>query len=525
MKTLGFYFRFNPYAFLSALFMALGFPPFGLWILIVPAVGAFVLGLRKAHENPTSLATQYSRLVFQYTLFVNVFGFYWLSYTLKEFGGLPWAVSVPLMILIFLGHTVLPLALFRLSAFFYTKYLLSRKSVLVDNLYFFVLIFLWDVLDFRIFPWSPVQGLGSSREILASVFVLKTLGWRVICFSTAVVWAWTFCSSNVWTRRRGALLFFVPWIVGAPLGLWVIQHFEKKLPERQNVVLIQGNIGNNEKKISKLGILPTIRNVVDIHDSLISQIEDKVNSHDSVWGKDSNNEIWTFWPETSYPLYPTNRNSDAEFLFGASKRTRGPHFVGTYEKAPTLFGGQEKILDFNISAAFDSKAGFLGRYQKMIRVYFGEYVPGDDFWPGVYNLLPQVPHFGKGTEFSGIYHPEKTGPVFVSLICYEILYRGFVKDFLASIRRELGEKGEIRDLILVNPTNDSWYGRTSEPYQHSLLARWNVSEMGLPMLRATNTGFSQVISPWGEVLAEGPQDEMLVIYGQLPVSKSMPRRF
>jgi apolipoprotein N-acyltransferase len=518
-NILGVFFRLfaHPYGIGSALLMALAFPPLGFWIFVLPAVGVLALGFLKELEKKEKISWGFIRLICSYTLFVNLFGFYWLSYTLKEFGSIPWLISVPLMIVIFIAHCFVPSVFFGLIG----KGISKNKALfdaLLKNSMFFVgvwtlIFFVWDTYDFRVFPWTPVQGLGSQREILASVFYLKTWGWQLILFFAACAFARSLNSSSSRIRRLGSLWVLVPSVVGVPIGLKAIESHQKKYPEKQNVALIQGNIGNNEKRISKLGVMPTIRNVLKIHEDLISRIQTEVDKNLSPF------EMWTFWPETSYPLFPTVQDRDALFLIEAARKTKGPHFVGTYETQSVIFADQKVELDFNIVAGFDFENGLLGKYQKQIRVYFGEYIPGDEIFPKVYEFLPQVPHFGKGTDLTGIYHPTSEGPVFVSLICYEILYRDYVRKFLVKIEKELKDSGQNRDIILLNPTNDSWYGKTSEPYQHSLLARWNVAEFGLPTLRPTNTGFSQVIAPWGEVLAQGPQDEMTVIFGDLPVSK------
>jgi apolipoprotein N-acyltransferase len=194
--------------------------------------------------------------------------------------------------------------------------------------------------------------------------------------------------------------------------------------------------------------------------------------------------------------------------------------VGAYATALETFAGKPKELDFNIVGFLhESDPGRIDHYRKRIRLPFGEYIPFDEQFPFLYKWLPAVNHFGAGERFQGLAHPDSQGPVFVPLVCYEILSRSFVRDFVRSLRRDY--KG--RPLILVNPTNDSWYGPTSEPFQHSLIARWMVAEQQLPALRPTNTGLSQVIAPWGEVLASTHRDESRVVYGLLPVSKAIPR--
>ena len=75
-----------------------------------------------------------------------------------------------------------------------------------------------------------------------------------------------------------------------------------------------------------------------------------------------------------------------------------------------------------------------------------------------------------------------------------------------------------RDLVMVNPTNDSWFGEGAELFLHSHLARWQVAREQVPMVRPTNTGLSMVIAPWGEVLTQGRVGVEELILTELPLS-------
>jgi apolipoprotein N-acyltransferase len=74
------------------------------------------------------------------------------------------------------------------------------------------------------------------------------------------------------------------------------------------------------------------------------------------------------------------------------------------------------------------------------------------------------------------------------LICYEIAFPGAVV-------------GSVRPGWFVNVTDDSWFGPSSGPFQHLLIARMRAIEEGIPVARAANTGISAVIDPMGRVVA------------------------
>lgn len=451
-----------------------------------------------------------------------LYGFYWLVYTLHEFGGLPWVVAGLLFLLV--------TALLSLVAFFmgfYWNLFLSKKPKIVPEIVWLGLwLVLFEMLDVRIFPWTYAQSVGSDTLLLASAHLLDTWGWSLIflCF-VLILGSWFHKASQSETAGPSWNLgfrmislyvaFFVP-LYG--VGYWQKSQLEKEFPERQPVALLQGNVGNYEKKLSKLKVEPTVRNVLSIHRDLVE--EAAISFSQKLDKKGEGPEPWVIWPETSFPGFPMQVVEAAEALKSFVLLTRGLHIVGAYEEGEIQLGGETKKVDFNVAALFHEHEGFVSRYRKRIRVPFGEYIPLDEFFPKAYQYLPNVNHFGKGEEWTALAHPDPKGPVFVPVICYEILFRDFVDEFVAFVKKEFPG----RELILVNPTNDSWYGPTSEPFQHSLLSRWSAVRKGLPLLRPTNTGLSQVVAPWGEVLATGPRDDMWVIKGELPVKKLQMRK-
>jgi apolipoprotein N-acyltransferase len=92
-------------------------------------------------------------------------------------------------------------------------------------------------------------------------------------------------------------------------------------------------------------------------------------------------------------------------------------------------------------------------------------------------------------------------------ICYEAIFPG-----------ELLAEGSRPDLIL-NVTNDAWFGQTPGPYQHFAQARLRAVEEGLPLVRAANTGISAVVDPFGRIVDNLPLAVEGVIDSSLPVAE------
>ncbi|KAB2867365.1 MAG: apolipoprotein N-acyltransferase, partial [Bauldia sp.] len=95
-------------------------------------------------------------------------------------------------------------------------------------------------------------------------------------------------------------------------------------------------------------------------------------------------------------------------------------------------------------------------------------------------------------------------PPFGPLICYEIVFPGEVID------------PADRPRWLLNLTNDTWYGDTPGPYQHFAQARVRAVEVGLPLVRAANSGISAIVDPYGRIAASLPLGATGVVDGILP---------
>lgn len=134
----------------------------------------------------------------------------------------------------------------------------------------------------------------------------------------------------------------------------------------------------------------------------------------------------------------------------------------------------------------------LGRYDKHRLVPFGEFLPLDSLLSplGIKNLVQIGDGFTPGARPAPLAIPGL--PVIQPLICYESLYPGFT-------REGASRSGKSPDLI-VNVSNDAWFGATSGPLQHLNLASYRAIEEGVPMARATPTGVSAMVDAYGRVI-------------------------
>ena len=183
------------------------------------------------------------------------------------------------------------------------------------------------------------------------------------------------------------------------------------------------------------------------------------------------------WPETSVPQLLNNAD---ETLFAISERVAG---------VPVLLGIQRREAGRYYNSAVLVEA--LGRvdqiYDKSHLVPFGEYVPFGDLMArfGIYGFAAQS---GAGySAGSGALLMDLGIGKALPLICYEAV---FARDVNAA---------PSRPDMLIQITNDAWFGTRSGPYQHLVQARMRAAEQGLPMLRAANTGITAIIDPYGRL--------------------------
>ena len=96
-----------------------------------------------------------------------------------------------------------------------------------------------------------------------------------------------------------------------------------------------------------------------------------------------------------------------------------------------------------------------------------------------------------------------------TLVCYEVI---FPHQLVPTLRPSL----------LVNVTNDGWFGRSSGPYQHLAQARLRSIEQGLPLLRAANTGVSAVIDPLGRIVMHSELGQSTFLDSRVPMAVDAP---
>ncbi|MEE0133619.1 MAG: apolipoprotein N-acyltransferase [Treponema sp.] len=194
------------------------------------------------------------------------------------------------------------------------------------------------------------------------------------------------------------------------------------------------------------------------------------------------------------PLIPYIREIDVPFVIGGA---------ATVDRAKEMYA--------NAALFFDNTGEYQGYYGKMQLVPFAEVIPGAQYeW--VRKLLNAVVGFSSGwtpgTEITLFNVPLKAGEdVTISIpICFE--------DAFPMVCRALFRAGSE---VFVNITNDSWSMTNSAEFQHFAIAAFRAIEFRTTLIRSTNSGYSVVVNPKGQVIADMPLFEEASLYTSVPI--------
>ena len=317
-------------------------------------------------------------------------------------------------------------------------------------------------VDTPLAGWAPVAGVYAMNWALAltgAVFV-----W-LLAEPKRRWWQWLIIVLGVW--GGGAALTGAEWTERSGLSV--------------RAALLQGNIAQDLKW------KPEYR------DSTLALYRDLTAAH---WDADL-----VVWPETALPgVY----EDMGEYLDELERDARANHtdlLIGV----PSVHPFTRRA--FNSVVSVGSKRAI---YHKRHLVPFGEYLPLKSVFQPVVDFfgLP-VSSFDRGPDH--LDSLEVAGQLVGVSICYEA---AFGADIIKALPAAT---------LLVNVSNDAWFGDSKAPHQHLEIARLRARETGRYLLRATNTGVSAIIDPHGAIVTRSKQFETAVVEGVvLPMTGATP---
>ena len=208
------------------------------------------------------------------------------------------------------------------------------------------------------------------------------------------------------------------------------------------------------------------------------------------------------WPETAAPSYLLYEPEDLELVAAVAREADTAILTG----CPNLVPGsaeEGRGRPLNSVLLIDTDGIPKAVYSKMKLVPFGEVIPFETVIPFLKEVNFGEADFWPGGELVVFEHP---GGAFSVLICYESTFPRLARRFAAG-----GAE------LLVNVTNDVWYGRTSMPFQHASMAVMRAVENRRSVARSANSGVSMLIDPYGRVMARTAIFEEGFLVDRLPV--------
>jgi len=348
------------------------------------------------------------------------------------------------------------------------------------------------------FPWnSPGMALGSNLVLAQAASLIGLYG---LTFLAAAIFAAPATLATEATPRER----WMPPIAGllmlaglAGFGAWRLAAGPPRMVAGVRLRIMQPNLPPDQK------FIPANREQIV---SRYLELSDKATSPERSGVTDVTH---LFWPESAFPFILTREPEmlDRIAMLLRDKTTLITGAVRAQEPLP----GEINARYYNSIFVIGKGGAILDYADKVHLVPFGEYLPLQNFLDrlGLRQLVRVPGGFTPGLKHKTLHVPGL--PEAAPLICYEAVFPG-----------EVVPKGGKDVGVLVNLTNDAWFGLTSGPYQHLAQARLRTIEEGLPLVRAANTGISAVIDPYGRVIASLPLGVEAVLDADLPRAIARP---
>lgn len=457
-------------AALSGLLYFLSFPGVDLWPLAFIAWVPWLIAL----ESMTPKRATWSGLVMG--IVSGVAGFHWLLEMLETFSGFP----TPLCALFMLIVCAYQGARFALFGFLYAR---GAQNGYVRGFVFVAAFAASELLWPMLFPFTfaasavPLPILLQTADLggqLAVALALLGPNWalaRLILTALSLRKAGLPLGRPLFTANRGALVGgFGVLAISLVYGKLRLGQIDAALAQEDKIQvgLVQANMGLMEKRTN-------YEEGRRRHLTLTQKLR-----------KEDKAEL-VIWAETS--LAGAVEESEA-YAYYERNLTRSL-------KVPTILGAVlvREVDDarghvyFNSALIADKKGKIQGRYDKHFLLAFGEYLPFGETFPELYEISPRSGRFTPGTTLEPIPFGDHS---IALIICYEDIVPNFVNRLMNTGNPEL----------IVNMTNDAWFGDTIEPWQHFALSVFRAVEHRRYFVRSTNSGVSGFVDPAGRILAK-----------------------
>jgi len=417
---------------------------------------------------------------------------YWIVIVLGTYGYMPFYFTLPALFLLALYMSLYP-AVF--SALLCRPQRRHMELALLAPILWVALDFLRSFL-FTGFPW---QDLGYSQYLNTWFIQAADLGGHygitfvlllanVLFFHLAASFRRQTGRNPAFGRPRPAtvaacLLLF---LLFAAYNSWRWVRLDAALQKapRQPVAVIQPNIEQDQKWRPEL-LLSTVQTLVKLTEEVAPEIRNGL----------------AVWPETALPFYPPHNPLTEEFILPLLQRFDLCLLTGSPYRTIDLHNGREEL--FNRALLLEKNGDATQSYDKQHLVPFGEYIPLRALLPFFAPVVETMMDFSSGVNQV----PISCGKLKIGvLICFESIF--------PELARRQVAKGAT---LLVNMTNDAWFGRSLAPDQHFSMSVLRAVENRRSLARSANTGISGFIDPLGRIVASSSIFEQASLAAGLPV--------
>ncbi len=470
-------------AVLSGVLYFLGFIGFDQWYLEWVALIPLIVALEYTAGNRRALFVSWLM-----GLVAHLGGYYWVVHLLMEFGQLPWSLAVA-------GYVLLCVVQGGSFAVFgWIAWKLRRKTgialgwivplALMATEFAYPLIFQSYTANSQ--AWVPllIQTVDLGGVLLLSGMIALVNG----AVAEIVLAKLQSRSRPVWLpiAAAGALCFILVY------GFARIGQIDKRDAEaaKLKVAMIQANVGASDK-----------------HEKVDEGIAKYSAMTDAVLATPNLGLI--VWPESGFnALVELNANLAGH----VANRVDVPMLIGAIRAEPT--SGPERYRVWNSILAVEPGGKAVASYDKVKLLLFGEYLPGYETFPKVYEalrdggILPYISVFVRGKS----YEPLPVGPYRLSAdVCYEDILPRHIRKLMGPI-----DASGVRPHAMFNGTNDSWYGPV-EPRIHLALSVFRAVEHRRWLIRSTATGISAFIDSNGRIVKQSEFEQAQTLVSDVPM--------
>ncbi len=456
-------------AFLTGALYFVSFPGVDFW----PA--AFVAWVPWMMALQTATPARAARQGILVGMVCGVLGFYWLLEMLRVFSGFPEAICAIFMLIV----CAFQAGLFALLGWLYAR---GRDRGWPVGLVFSGAFIAAETAYPLLFPFT----FGASMHDVYPIVQLAEIGGPILVALSVLAPNWALAlvfEHRRVTRKLGRKLGFIGafeevgpkrWVplllvpvVASVYGLVRIVQVDEAVhnAEKIRVGIVQANMSLMDKRND---VNEGLRRHTRLTRTLLQ--EEKIDL--------------AVWPETSVAGAVPEDEAFAYYRKRVTGRLGVPAIVGAvlYRDVDDA----RETIYFNTALISDDRGQIQDRYDKQFLLLFGEYLPFGDKFPVLHEWSPNSGRFSPGTSFEPLrFH----GKDIATFICYEDISPSFVN--------KLMKHGDPQ--LLVNMTNDAWFGDSSEPWEHMALAKLRAVEQRRFFVRSTNSGISGFVDPVGRL--------------------------